>query len=224
MPDHRRNSRIPISFFLNTSTSIRRVRPNACPHHAGWEAKVAFLFPFDAYSIRCSSIVPVVRATRQIRPNPAYQIHNHTSLLLVYMGVPRGMENVARTERYLDRLLSAPAQLVNWRLGSWSFTLINPAQVVSKRYIRAPLRSISINPGYVVAVIHATSPSTTIRNAMTQHSKILTTALICYTASAVAFTFFHVISSQQTSNSGFRFFVKSKFVLPPFIVVNVLTS
>ena len=59
---------------------------------------------------------------------------------------------------------------------------------------------------------------------MTQHSKILTTALICYTTSAVAFTFFHVISSQQTSNGEFRFFVKSKFVLLVFRVVNVLTS
>ena len=224
MSDHRRNSRIPISSFLKTSTSIRRVHPNAYPHHAGWETKVPFLFPFDAYSVRRSSIVSVVRAARQIRLDPAYQIHNRTSLFLIHVGDPRGMENVAGTERYLDRLLSAPAQLVNWRLGGWSFTLINPAQVVSKRCFRASLESISINPGCVVPLIHATSPSTTIRNAMTQHSKILTTALICYTTSAVAFTFFHIISSQQTSNSGFRFFVKSKFVLPAFKVVNVLTS
>lgn len=51
------------------------------------------------------------------------------------------------------------------------------------------------------------------RNAMTQHSKVLTTALICYTTSAVAFAFFHVLSSPQTSNGGLRFFVKSKYVL-----------
>lgn len=75
-----------------------------------------------------------------------------------------------------------------------------------------------------VPVIHATSPSTTIRNAMTQHSKILTTTLICYMTSAVAFAFFHVISSTQTPNSSLRFFVKSKYVLPVFGVVNVLTS
>jgi hypothetical protein len=221
---HGRNSRIRISSFLKTSTSVRRAHPNAYPYHAGWEAKVAFLFPFDAYPVRCSSIVSVLRAARQISPDPAYQIHNHTSLLLVHMVVPRGMENVAGTERYLDRLLSAPAQLVNWRLGGWSLTLINPAQVVSKRCVRAPFQSILINPGCIVPVIHATSPSTTIRNAMTQHSKILTTALICYTTSAVAFTFFHVISSQQTPNGGLRFFVKSKFVLSSFKVVNVLTS
>lgn len=207
MSGHGPNSRIPISPFLKPQHSS-----DAYPHHAGWEAKVALLFPLHAHPVRCPSIVSVVRTTRQIRPDPPHQIHNHTFLLLVHMGVPRGMENVARTKRYLDRLLSAPAQLVNWRLGGWSFTFINPPQVVSKRCVRAPLQPTSINPESVVPVIHATSPSTTIRNAMTQHSKILTAALVCYTTSAVAFTFFHVISSQQTSNGGFRFFVKSKFV------------
>jgi len=204
---HGRNSRIPISPFLKPQHSS-----DAYPHHAGWEAKVALLFPLDAHSVRCPSFVSVVRTARQIRPDPAHQIYNHTFLLLVHMGVPRGMENVARTKRRLDRLLSAPARLVNWRLGGWSVALINPAQVVSKRCVRAPLQSTPINSECVVPVIHATSPSTTIRNAMTQHSKILTTALVCYTTSAVAFTFFHVISSQQTANGGFRFFVKSKFV------------
>ena len=131
---------------------------------------------------------------------------------------------MVRAERYLDDLLSAPARLVNWCLGGRSFALIDPAQVVSKRCVRVPLRFISIDPGCVVPVIRATSPSTTIRNAMTQYPKILTTALICYTTSATAFTFFHVISSSQTPNGGFRFFVKSKFVIPAFWVVNVLTS
>ena len=60
---------------------------------------------------------------------------------------------------------------------------------------------------------HATSPSTMLRIAMTQHSKLLTTALIRYTISAVAFTLFHILSSPQTPNGGLRFFVKSKYVL-----------
>lgn len=129
------------------------------------------------------------------------------------MGDSRGVEDVARTRRYLDRPLSAPARLVNRCLDSWSVTLANPAQVVSERCVRIPLQVISTDPGCAVPVIHATSPSTTIRNAMTQNSKILTTSLICYTTSAVAFTFFHIISSPQTSDGGLRFFVKSKYVL-----------
>lgn len=190
----------------------RRVPPNASSHHAGRKTNVSLSFPFDAYPLRRTSINSVVRATRQIRPSAAYQIHNRTSLLLVHMGVPRGMEDVARTQRCLDRILSAPTQLVNRRLGGWSVTLIDPAQVVSERCVRNPLQPIPIDPGYAEPVIYATSPSTTIRNAMAQHSKILTTALICYTTSAVAFTFFHVISFSQTPNGGLRFFVKSKCV------------
>ena len=198
------------SSFLKTSTSVP---PNASPHHAGWKTEVSLPSPFDAYPLRRTFINSVVRATRQIRPSAAHQIHNCTSLLLVHMGVPRGMENVARTQRCLDHLLSAPTQLVNRRLGGWGVTLINLAQVVSQRCVRNPSQPIPVDQGYTAPVIHATSPSTTIRNAMTQHSKILTTALICYTTSAVAFTFFHVISSSQTPNGGLRFFVKSKYVL-----------
>ena len=59
---------------------------------------------------------------------------------------------------------------------------------------------------------------------MAQHPRILTTALICYTISATAFTFFHVISSSYSPDGGFRFFVKSRFVVPAFRVMNVLTS
>ena len=59
---------------------------------------------------------------------------------------------------------------------------------------------------------------------MTQHSKLLTTALIRYTISAVAFTLFHILSSPQTPNGGLRFFVKSKYVLWEFTILNVLTS
>lgn len=201
----------------------RRVPPNAYPHHAGWKAKVSFLLPFDAYSIHCTSIISVVRAARQIHPDSTHQINNHTLLLLVHMGIPRGVAGVARTKRYLGRLLSAPAQLVNWRLVGWSVALAHLAQIVSKRCVRGPLQVMSIDP-CAVPVIHAASPSTTIRNAMTQHSRILTTTLICYTTSAVAFAFFHVISSTHGSDSSLRFFVKSKYVLPAFGVVNVLTS
>ena len=214
----------PHPSFLKTSTSARRVPPNACPRHAGWKAKVTFLFPFDAYSVRGASTVSVVRAASQIHLNPAYQIHDNTSLLPVHVDVPRGVEDVVRTKRYLDHLLSAPARLVNWRLGGWSVTLVNPAQIIPKRCVQVPPHSIQTDPGCLVPLTHATSPSTTIRNAMTQHSKILTTALICYTASAVAFTFFHVISSPQTPNSALRFFVKSRYALPTSGVMIVLTS
>lgn len=134
------------------------------------------------------------------------------------------MEGLPRAERYLDDLLSTPTRLVNWRMCGWSFALIGPAPVASKRCVRVPLRFISIDPGCVVPIIRATSPSTTIRNAMTQYPRILTAALVCYTISATAFAFFHVISSSYTPNGGFRFFVKSKFVVPAFRVVNVLTS
>ena len=224
MSDHRRNPRIPLRLFSKPQHPSRRVPPNACLHHAGWEAKISFLFSFDAYPIRCSPIVSGIRTARQIRPDPTHQIHNHTCILFVHVGVPRGMESVAGAERYLDHPLSAPAQLVNWRLGGWSSTLINLAQVVSKRCVRVLLQSIPIDPGRAVPVIHATSPSATIRNAMAQYPKILTAALVCYTSSAVAFAFFHVISSPQTPSDRFRFFVKSKFVLPAFRVMNALTS
>lgn len=140
------------------------------------------------------------------------------------MGVPRGMEDVARTQRHLDHPISTPAQLVNWRLVGWSVTHADPTQIVSERCVRVSLQPASADPGCTVPVTHATSPSKTMRNAMTQNSKILTTALIYYTASAVAFTFFHVISSPQTPNSGLRFFVKSKYVIQTYEVVNVLTS
>jgi hypothetical protein len=201
------------SSFLKTSTSIRRVHPNASPHHVGWKTKVRPLFSFDTYPLRHPSTVPVVRAACQIRPDATYQIHNHTSLLSVHMGIPRGVEDMVGTKRYLGRLLPVLAQLVNRRLGGWSVALINPAQVVPERCVRISSQLIAVNLGCAVPVTHATSPSTTLRNAMTQHSKILTTALICYTTSAVAFTFFHVIASLQTPNSGLRFFVKSKCVL-----------
>ena len=115
----------------------------------------------------------------------------------------------------------------NWSIGAWVVGVL-PLLILRKSYLKGAFGlhySLSqLIQDAVVPVIHATSPSTTIRNAMTQHSKILTTALICYTTSAVAFTFFHVISSQQTSNGEFRFFVKSKFVLLVFRVVNMLTS
>ncbi|KAF9788124.1 nucleoporin protein Ndc1-Nup [Thelephora terrestris] len=84
----------------------------------------------------------------------------------------------------------------SWSIGAWVVGVF-PLLVLRKSYLKAP-------------VTHSTSPSTTIRNATTQRSKILTTALICYITSAVAFTFFHVISSPQTPNGGLRFFVKSK--------------
>ena len=140
------------------------------------------------------------------------------------MGIPCDVAGVARTQRSLDRLLSISAQLVNRRLGDWSLTFANPTQVVPKRCIQIPLQIISTDPGCAVPVTHATSPSTTIRIAMTQHSKLLTTALIRYTISAVAFTLFHIVSSPQTPDNGLRFFVKSKYVLWRFVMVNVLTS
>ncbi|KAF9653627.1 hypothetical protein BDM02DRAFT_3226294 [Thelephora ganbajun] len=84
----------------------------------------------------------------------------------------------------------------NWSICAWVIGVL-PLLILRKSYLKVP-------------VTHATSPSTTIRNAMTQHSKILTTALIYYTTSAVAFTFFHVISSPRTNDGDLRFFVKSK--------------
>ena len=213
LSDHRRTCTNPHHLSSKPQHPSRRVPLNASPHHAGWKAKASLLFPFNAYSLRHTSVVSVVRATCQIRPDAAYQIHDHTFLLRVHMGVPRGMEDVARTQRYLDHLLSVPPQLVNRRVGSWSVTLVNPAQVVSKRCVRIPLQFTPIDPGCTAPVTHATSPSTTIRNAMTQHSRILTTTLIYYTTSAIAFTFFHIVSSPQTPNGDLRFFVKSKYVL-----------
>lgn len=62
------------------------------------------------------------------------------------MGVPRGMEDDARTEQCLDRLLSVQAQLVNRRMGGRGVTIINPAQVVSKRCVRYPSQSTSNDP------------------------------------------------------------------------------
>ena len=101
----------------------------------------------------------------------------------------------------------------DWSIGAWVVGVL-PLLILRKSYLKGtfenPLQYTPIDPGCAVPAIHATSPSTTIRSAMTQHSKILTTTLICYTTSAVAFTFFHVLSSSQTPDGSLRFFVKSK--------------
>lgn len=108
-------------------------------------------------------------------------------------------------------------------MGGWSVTLIDPAQVVFKMYVELSCNLPQLIWNLTVPVTHANSPSTMLRDAMSQHSKILTTALICYTTSATAFMFFHVISSPKTPNGGLRFFVKSKYALPEFLMMNVLT-
>ena len=59
------------------------------------------------------------------------------------MGIPRGMEDVARTERYLDDLSPIPARLVDWSLGGWSVAITDPTQVAFKRYGINLLRSTS---------------------------------------------------------------------------------
>ena len=224
MSDHGRplaHSHHPLPFKTSTSASTRP--SNASPHHAGWKTKIPLLVSFDAHALRCTSLLSIIRTTRKIRFDTTYQIQNHTLLLLVYVGIPCDMENMARTQRYLDHLLSLPAELVDRSLGGWSVALIDPAQVIFKRYAPTLPQHVLIDQESAVPATHATSPSTTIRNAMSQHSKILTTALICYATSAIAFAFFHVISSPQTPNGGLRFFVKSKYVLRVFATVSVLT-
>ena len=114
----------------------------------------------------------------------------------------------------------------SWSMGAWVVGVL-PLLILRKSYLKRtfqfPCHLSQLNWNFAVPVTHATSPSTTLRNAMSQHSNVLTTALICYTTSAVTFTFFHVISSPKTPNGGLHFFVKSKYVLRTFANQDALT-
>ena len=121
----------------------RRVPINASVRHAGWKTKISLLVTFDAYTLRRTAIVAVIRAARKIGFDTTYQSHDHTIFVSIHMDIPRGMENVARTERYLDDLLSIPARLVDWSLVSWSVAITDPTQVAFKRYGINLLHSVS---------------------------------------------------------------------------------